>query len=177
MNMSQPAKRALIVIDLQNDYFPGGKFPLWNTGKTLENIESAIAKANAQGIPVIIVQHVADGSKGIAPFFNEGTAGVAVHPRILAAAPGAPVVIKHFADSFVATTLESTLSQLGVNELLVCGMMTQNCVTHTAISRSAEKYKVSILTDCCTTVNEMLHLIALNAVSTRLALVKASHVL
>jgi len=56
-------------------------------------------------------------------------------------------------------------------------MMTQNCVTHTAISRSAEKYKVSILTDCCTTVNEMLHLIALNAVSTRLALVKASDVL
>jgi len=100
-----------------------------------------------------------------------------VHPRILAAAPGAPVVIKHFADSFVDTTLESTLSQLGVNELLVCGMMTQNCVTHTAISRSAEKYKVSILTDCCTTVNEMLHLIALNAVSTRLTLVKASDVL
>jgi nicotinamidase-related amidase len=177
MNMSQPAKRALIVIDLQNDYFPDGKFPLWNTGATLENIESAIAKANAQGIPVIIVQHVADSGKGIAPFFNEGTPGVDVHPRILAAAPGAPVVIKHFADSFVDTTLESTLSQLGVNELLVCGMMTQNCVTHTAISRSAEKYKVSILTDCCTTVNEMLHLIALNAVSTRLALVKASDVL
>ena len=175
--MSQSAKRALIVIDLQNDYFPDGKFPLWNTGATLENIESAIAKANAQGIPVIIVQHVADSGKGIAPFVNEGTPGVAVHPRLLAAAPGAPVVIKHFADSFVDTTLESTLSQLGADELLVCGMMTQNCVTHTAISRSAEKYKVSILTDCCTTVNEILHLIALNAVSTRLALVKASDVI
>jgi len=177
MNMSQPAKRALIVIDLQNDYFPDGKFPLWNTGATLENIESAIAKANAQGIPVIIVQHVADSGKGIAPFFNEGTPGVDVHPRILAAAPGAPVVIKHLTDSFVDTTLESTLSQLGVNELLICGMMTQNCVTHTAISRSAEKYKVSILTDCCTTVNQMIHLIALNAVSTRIALIESSEVL
>jgi nicotinamidase-related amidase len=50
-------------------------------------------------------------------------------------------------------------------------MMTQNCVTHTAISKSAEEYKVAILPDCCTTVSEMLHLIALNAVSTRVPLI------
>lgn len=174
--MTQP-KRALIVIDLQNDYFPGGKFPLWNTEATLENIESAIAKANAQSIAVIIVQHIANSKMGIAPFFNEGTTGADVHPRVLAAAPGAPIVIKEFADSFVNTSLESTLSQLGATELLVCGMMTQNCVTHTAISKSAEKYKVSILVDCCTTVNEMLHNIALHAVSTRVPLVAASEVL
>ena len=37
-------------------------------------------------------------------------------------------------------------------ELLICGMMTQNGVTHTAISKAAEKYRVAILTDCCTTV-------------------------
>jgi nicotinamidase-related amidase len=61
-----------------------------------------------------------------------------------------------------------------VDELLVCGMMTQNCVTHTAISKSAETYKVSILPDCCTTVNEMLHNIALHAVSTRVTLVPLS---
>jgi nicotinamidase-related amidase len=46
-------------------------------------------------------------------------------------------------------------------------MMTQNCVTHTAISRSAERYGVTILADACTTVSELLHLIALHAVSTR----------
>jgi nicotinamidase-related amidase len=56
-------------------------------------------------------------------------------------------------------------------------MMTQNCVTHTAISKAAEKYSVKILTDCCTTVNQMIHLIALNAVSTRIALVESSEVL
>ena len=175
--MSQSAKRALIVIDLQNDYFPDGKFPLWNTGATLENIESAIAKANAQGIPVIIVQHVADRGKGIAPFFNEGTPGVAVHPRLLAAAPGAPVVIKHFADSFVDTTLESTLSQLGADELLVCGMMTQNCVTHTAISRAAEKYRVAVLGDCCASVSQMIHLIALKALAARVPVLDSANAL
>jgi nicotinamidase-related amidase len=80
-------------------------------------------------------------------------------------------VIKEFADSFVKTNLEEILTGLGADELLVCGMMTQNCVTHTAISKSAEKYKVSILPDCCTTVDEMLHNIALHAVSTRVSLV------
>jgi len=104
---------------------------------------------------------------GIAPFLNEGTPGADIHPRILAAAPNAPVVVKHFADGFEKTNPEETLARLGFTELLVCGMMTQNCVTHTTISEAAEKYHVTILPDCCTTVSEILHLIALHAVSTR----------
>ena len=56
--------KALLVIDLQNDYFPGGKFPLWNTDVVLQNIERAIEKANAQGVPLVHIQHVA---KGVAP--------------------------------------------------------------------------------------------------------------
>lgn len=168
---------ALLVIDLQNDYFPGGKFPLWNTEAILANIERAIEKADAKQIPVILVQHVANGDMGVAPFFNRGTPGVDIHPRILAAAPSAPVIVKEFADGFADTTLEETLSRLGATELLVCGMMTQNCVTHTAISKAAEKYKVHILVDCCTTVDEMLHLIALHAVSTRVSLSPSGDVL
>jgi len=169
--------KALLVIDVQNDYFPEGKFPLWNAEAILRNIENAIKKANILNIPVIIIQHIADSSLGIAPFFNKGTKGADVHPRILAVAPNAPIIVKKFADSFVNTALEETLSKLGSTELLVCGMMTQNCVTHTAISKSAEKYKVAILKDCCTTVNEMLHSIALHAVSTRLPLVSSDDVL
>lgn len=171
------ARQALIVIDVQNDYFPDGKFPLWNTDAVLAATAAAIARARAKGIPVILVQHVADPARGIAPFFNEGTAGAEIHPAILAAAPDAPIVIKRFADSFIDTSLEATLSALGVEELLICGMMTQNCVTHTAISRSADKYSVKILSDCCTTVSQMIHLIALNAVAPRVTLVAAEDVL
>jgi nicotinamidase-related amidase len=169
--------KALLLIDLQNDYFPGGKFPLWNTAAVLTNVEQAIKAARTQGIPVIHIQHIANPEMGIAPFFNQGTAGAKIHPRVLAAAPDAPIVVKEYADSFVGTKLEETLSGLGVDELLVCGMMTQNCVTHTAISKSAEKYKVSILPDCCTTVGEMLHNIALHALSTRVSLVPAKDAL
>ena len=65
------SKQALIVIDLQNDYFPDGKFPLWNAETTLNNVEAAMIKANTREIPVIIVQHIADSKRGIAPLFNE----------------------------------------------------------------------------------------------------------
>jgi nicotinamidase-related amidase len=167
--MSSKSQKALIVIDLQNDYFSGGKFPLWNPEATLKNVEEAIRKANELQVPVIIVQHIAKGQGG--PFFNEGTEGAAVHERIKSAAPNAPVVVKEFADSFHNTTLDPTLQSLHVTDLLVCGMMTQNCVTHTAISKAAEKYNsVTVLADCCTTVNEAIHNIALHGMSTRVPL-------
>ena len=167
-------KKALLLIDLQNDYFPGGLFPLWNTDVVLESLVSAIGRARAAGIEVIHIQHIANPEAGIAPFFNKGTEGAGIHPSILEAAPEAPVVVKEFADSFHQTKLENVLSERDVDELLVCGMMTQNCVTHTAISKAAEKYKVAILPDCCTTVTEPIHLIALHAVSTRVPLVASN---
>lgn len=167
-------KKALLVIDLQNDYFPNGKFPLWNTENTLSNVEKAIENANANNIPVILIQHIADSN---APFFNEGTEGVEIHPRILKAAPNAKKIIKTFADSFYKTNLEEVLSQLGVEEILVCGMMTQNCVIYTAISKVAEKYSVKVLSDCCTTVSEPIHSIALRGVSTRVELVNYNQAL
>ncbi|MEJ6006542.1 cysteine hydrolase family protein [Paucibacter sp. AS339] len=173
-----PTHKALLLIDIQMDYFAGGKFPLHDTEATLTRIEHAIGKARAAGMPIIHIQHIADASRGPSPFFNADSAGVAIHPRILAAAPDAPIVVKHFADAFVGTTLTQTLADLGVSELLVAGMMTQNCVTHTAISKAAESYaKVSILSDCCCTVSEMLHQIALSAVATRLAVLPADQAL
>lgn len=75
-------KKVLLVIDPQNDYFPEGKFPLWNTQVVLQNIERAIGRAKSQGAPVIYIQHIANSKLGIAPFFNEGTPGVDIHPRI-----------------------------------------------------------------------------------------------
>lgn len=164
----ESARRALLVIDLQNDYFPGGNYPLWNAEATLDVVERAIARARQLGDAVILIQHVASGPS---PFFQADTPGVQLHPRILASAPDAPIVVKTWADAFFQTHLEETLQRLNVEELLVCGMMTQNCVTHTAISKQAEKYSVRILSDACTTIDPMIHAIALKAVSSRMELV------
>ncbi|WOE33261.1 MULTISPECIES: cysteine hydrolase family protein [unclassified Acinetobacter] len=165
------SKPALIIIDLQNDYFPHGLFPLANTESTLQHVLQAIEYAQERHIPIIHVQHVADPNAGIAPFFNQGSEGVKIHPDILAAAPDAPIIIKHYADAFVETDLQETLDQLNINELILCGMMTQNCVTFTALAPQAESYhNVTVLSDATTTVSEILHLIALNALSTRITL-------
>lgn len=167
--------KALLVIDVQNDYFADGKFPLWNTESVSENVEQTIRKAKDSGIPVIYVQHVVKQEP--AAFFGEGTPGVEISPRILAAAPDATVIQKQHADSFQGTTLEETLNKLGITQLLVCGMMTHNCVTHTAISKSAEKYGITVLPDCCTTVSEIIHLLALDALSDRVKVIPSAEAL
>ena len=156
----KPSEKALIVIDVQNDYFPGGKLPLWNAEETLGHIVNAIADAGKQGIDVILVQHVADRSKG-APFFIAGTTGADIHPDILKAAPDAPVVVKHRADAFNGTNLNAVLDKSGIEEILICGMQTQNCVGLSAISKNATPYKPAILSDCCTAETKTVHAIAL----------------
>ncbi|RQO62422.1 cysteine hydrolase [Paucibacter sp. KBW04] len=172
------SKTALLLIDIQMDYFPGGLFPLWQPEAALSRSLAALRRARELGMPVVLVQHVADPAKGPAPFFNQSSAGVALHPDLLAAAGPEPlIVIKRFADSFEGTTLEATLSDLGVEALLIGGMMTQNCVAFTALSKAAEKYRLRILPDCCTSVSEMIHRIALSGVSTRVSLVPSEEAL
>lgn len=164
-------KQALIVIDVQNDYFAGGAFPLWNAEAALAATETAILSARQKGLPVVLVQHVANAPAGAAPFFNRDTEGVKIHPRIVAAAPDAPVVVKHHADSFEKTVLAEQLKNQEIEELLLCGMMTQQCVTHTAVSRRADEFrKVTVLSDATTTLSEVVHRLALNGMSTRVTL-------
>ena len=168
---------ALLIIDLQYDYFADGAYSLWHAEEVRDKILLAIKKARANGIMPVHIQHIADPAQGLSPFFNEETHGADIVAEIKAAAPDAPVVIKHYADGFHQTNLEQVLSEHNIKKLLVCGMMTQNCVTHTAISKAAEKYDVAIISDLCTTVTELLHLIALHAVSTRMKLVTSAEVL
>ncbi len=162
-------KEALLIIDLQNDYFAKGKYPLWNAEQVLENIKSVMHKAQEKNTPMVLIEHVVPKEAGgLAPFFNEGTEGVKIHKDILALAPHAIIITKHFADAFHQTNLDAVLTEWGIEKITLCGMMTQNCVTHTALSKQAEKYSVSIIPECTTTVDEMLHAIALHALSTRI---------
>jgi len=86
------------------------------------------------------------------------------------------MIEKQYADSFEQTRFEETLKTLNIDTLLICGMMTQNCVTHTAISKAAERYEISILADCCTSVDVMIHNIALNAISTRVPFISRKQI-
>ncbi|CAN7470872.1 cysteine hydrolase family protein [Pseudoxanthomonas sp. LjRoot143] len=156
---------ALLVIDVQNDYFPNGELPLWNVDATLDAIVAAIGRARSRGEPVILVQHVAASADS--SLFRAGTHGVEIHPRIHEVASDAPVIVKRYADSFHQTGLTDLLSDLGVNRLRIAGMMTQNCVVFTALSPAADRYQVSVLSDCTTTTDGAIHGFALHALTTR----------
>ena len=170
------SSRALLVIDIQNDYFPGGSMPLWRADETLARIVRAVKRARELGMPVVLVQHVEPPSEPEG-FFTKGSKGVEIHPAILAAAPAAPVVIKHNTDAFRETNLNEVLDGLGVKELLVCGMQTQNCVGLATISKSAAKYKVSMLGDCCTAPIEAVHEFALAGFGEIIPVVNSDEVL
>ncbi|OCJ08097.1 isochorismatase [Rhizobium sp. AC44/96] len=163
--------RTLLVIDVQNDYFPGGALPLWQAEETEARIVSAIARARAAGDKVVLVQHVSTATQGL---FAADAPGTAIRPDILAAAGNAAVVTKRNADAFQDTDLAKHLE--GTGDLLVCGMMTQNCVVFTAMSRAADDFKVQVIGDLCTAPMEIVHRIALSALNSKLPVTTAEQV-
>lgn len=158
--------RTLLVIDVQNEYFPGGGLPLWQAEETEARIVEAIGKARASGDKVVLVRHVSPGTTGL---FASGSPGSAIRPAILAAAGDAPVVTKHHADAFQETDLAVHLD--GSDELLVTGMMTQNCVVFTALSRDADNLDVKVIGDLCTAPTEVVHRVALGGLQSKALLV------
>lgn len=163
--------RALLVIDIQNDYFAGGALPLWQPEETEARIVSAIGRARASDDRIILVRHISLAPAGL---FVAGSTGADIRQAILNAAGNAPVVTKHYADAFQETDLASHLA--GVSELLVTGMMTQNCVVFTALPRAADGLRVRIVGDLCTAPTETVHRIALNALGSKIEVATAADV-
>lgn len=160
-------KQALIVIDVQNDYFPDGKYPLHETNATAQKNVEAIQAAKARAIPVIHVQHLVSPELGEGLFFYDESEGAEIHASILAAAPDAPVIVKRHADCFENTNLDQLLEELGVEEIILAGMMTHNCVTHTALSPAASKYNPKVIGECCCTVDPIAHALAVDSMQVR----------
>lgn len=154
--------RALLVIDVQNEYFSGGLLPLWQPEDAEARVVAAIAQAQAAGDKIVLVRHASKAETGL---FAASGPGSAIRPAILAAAPDAPVVVKQFADAFQDTDLASHLAE--IDELLICGMMTQNCVVFTSLSRAADGMTVRVAGELCTAPTEVVHNIALNALKSK----------
>lgn len=163
--------RTLLVIDIQNDYFPGGALPLWQAEETEARLVAAIGKARMDGDNIVLVRHLSTAPTGL---FAAGSAGAGIRPAILDAAGDAPIVTKSYADAFQDTDLAAHLA--GTRELLVAGMMTQNCVAFTALSRLADGFELQVVGDLCTAPIEVVHRIALNALGAKLRVSNAAEV-
>jgi nicotinamidase-related amidase len=119
--------QALILVDIQNDYFPGGKNPLSGAEAAAQVARKALDKARKKQETVIHIQHV---SRPGAPFFLPDTPGIEIHP-LLAPCAGEPVIQKHYPNSFRETSLLDELRRRRISRLYFCGMMTHMCVDTT----------------------------------------------
>lgn len=140
--------QALLLIDLQNDYFPGGACELEGSDAALANAAQLLAAARQNGTPVIHIRHIS--LRPGAGFFLPGTRGVDIHQGVAPAA-GEAVIDKHFPNSFRDTPLRETLAALGVSRLLVAGMMTHMCVDATVRAAFDFGLECRVAADACAT--------------------------
>lgn len=164
VHSGEPMKRALIVIDLQNDYFPSGAFPLENADVACRNTLIAIERARQEQWLIVGIQHV---NPADAPFFRPDSEGVRLHPGVSAALGDAPVIRKTQADSFYETCLEALLRDEGITDVYLTGMMTQHCITHTALSPQAKGLNVHIIAEGCAAPSQAIHELALSGLAAR----------
>jgi nicotinamidase-related amidase len=139
---------ALLIIDIQNDYFPGGAMELIGSKAAAKVAAQVKVKFRAVGAPIINVQHIA--AREGATFFLPGTRGAEIHESV-AVADGEIHIVKHYPNAFRETNLGETLQRLGVTELTVVGMMTHMCVDTTVRAASDLGYKVTLISDGCAT--------------------------
>ena len=142
--------KAILIIDVQNDYFPGGKSELHNALGALESTEKALKLFRQKKLPVIHVQHI-NTYQG-ATFFIPDTEGTLIHSS-LTPLENEYVVTKHAPNSFLRTNLADILSEKAITELVVCGMMSHMCVDTTVRACMDYGIKVTLLQDACATKN------------------------
>ncbi len=140
--------KALLIIDVQNDYFEGGKSELHSPLNALANIEQALSLFRLKGLPVIHVQHI--NTRAGAAFFLPDTDGAMIHKR-LTPKDGEYLVVKHVPNSFLNTNLSEILKGNAVSEVIVCGMMSHMCVDTTVRACMDYGLKATLLEDACAT--------------------------
>jgi len=139
---------ALIVIDVQNDYFPGGRMELAGAEAAGRAAAGLIGRFRQAGVPIIHIRH--ENTRPGATFFLPGTPGAAIHP-LAAPLPGEAVVPKHYPSSFRETGLTDRLRLLAAHRLAFCGMMTHMCVDTTVRAAFDLGYECGLAADACAT--------------------------
>jgi nicotinamidase-related amidase len=142
------ADTALLIIDIQNDYFPGGAMELEGAEAAGAKAGSAIEHFRSKGLPVIHVRHLS--TRPGSTFFLPNTKGAEIHAGV-APEKGETVVEKNFPNSFRATGLKEILEKQQIKNLVVAGMMTHMCVDASVRHAADLGYKITLLGDACAT--------------------------
>jgi nicotinamidase-related amidase len=139
---------ALVLVDIQNDYFPNGNMALEGMDAAAANAARLLAAFRGRGMPVLHVRHLS--VRPGATFFVPGTPGAELHAAVRPAA-GEPVVEKNFPNSFRGTDLLERLRGAGADSLVIAGAMSHMCIDATTRAAFDHGFKCTVAADACAT--------------------------
>ncbi|QZN75482.1 cysteine hydrolase family protein [Paenibacillus sp. DR312] len=140
---------ALIIVDIQNDYFPNGKMELSNPEKAASNAAKVLDwfRQNHKD-NIFHVQHIA--SDPAIGFFLPDSEGVKIHEAVIPL-ENESIIKKHFPNSFLKTDLQSKLNEKEITKVVVVGMMTHMCIDATVRAAVDLGYETTLIEDACAT--------------------------
>ena len=139
-------KSALILIDIQNDYFPGGKWELHKIEDSAANAARLLEQARTAGQMIVHVHHefLIDNP----PFFEPNTPGAEIHTSVTPQ-EGEHKVLKHYVNAFRDTNLQALLSENGVTDVTIAGDMSHMCIDAAARNAADIGLNVTVVEDAC----------------------------
>ena len=140
--------QALILIDIQNDYFPGGRNPVVGAEAAAKVAKQVLDEARAKHDPIIHIQHTS--LRPNTTFLLPDTPGAEIH-ALVAPLPDEIVVQKHHPNSFRETTLLDELRSRRVSRLIFCGMMTHMCIDTTVRAAADLGFQCIVVGDATAT--------------------------
>ena len=140
----------LMLIDLQNDYFPGGSMELVGVGAAAANARRLLNEFRNKEKPVIHIQHIA--AQAGATFFLPDSNGAQIHQQVVPQADEI-VVVKHFPNSFRDTPLLGILKARNINEIIIGGAMSHMCIDATVRAAFDLGFTCMVAEDACATKN------------------------
>ena len=140
--------KALVIVDIQNDYFENGAMELVGSLEASENAKNILTKFRNENLPIVHIQHLslATGST----FFLPNTKGQEIHDNVKPF-DGEKVIEKNYPNSFRDTELLDYLKSKNITELVIVGMMTQLCIDATTRAAKDFGFECTVIGDACAT--------------------------
>lgn len=138
----------LVLIDIQNDYFPGGKMELVEMDSAAQNAANILQLFRHRQLPVFHIKHVS--TRPGASFFLPETIGVNIHESV-APLDGEPIIEKQFPNSFRGTPLLDRLKRKGIEKIIICGAMSHLCIDATTRAAFDFGFLCTVIEDGCAT--------------------------
>jgi nicotinamidase-related amidase len=138
----------LILVDLQNDYFCGGRMELVGTAQAAANARRLLKTFREGHSPIIHIQHIS--ARPGSTFFLSGTQGAEIN-ELVAPVENETVVVKHYPNSFRETSLLEVLRDQGIGDLVICGAMSYMCIDATVRAAFDHGFNCVVAEDACAT--------------------------